>query len=171
MSTHVFESAGLGKAPFRYVGLNEAVTSTGRPGGSCDYCGTAIQYCCEIESADGKAFVVGCECVKKTGDKGLDKAIKAAKKEAILGKKLARVAAAKAIYADVAHVLDCQKHPNKYFASQGKTMADWVVWILENGGIAAKIDAAKEIEGAKMIADDMLAHSYGFDCIEAMENP
>jgi hypothetical protein len=70
-STHPFEKAGLGRAPFCCVGCREnwfEMPGFGRkPGGSCNYCGTGILYEYVIKSADGKSFVVGCDCVEKTG--------------------------------------------------------------------------------------------------------
>jgi hypothetical protein len=70
-TTHPFEKAGLGYAPFRCVGCREnwfEMPGFGRkPGGTCDYCGTGILYEFVIKSADGKSFVVGCDCVRKTG--------------------------------------------------------------------------------------------------------
>lgn len=82
---HKFEEAGLGKAPFQVVGVHEErgpkVTyidgircesgAPGQPVGTCDYCGTGIADCYEIRSSDGKEFVVGSDCVAKTGDAGL----------------------------------------------------------------------------------------------------
>lgn len=90
---HVFETAGLGLAPFRCVGMHITVgplnlpdgTQVGAPGqpmGHCDYCGTGILYNFDIVSADGKAFIVGSDCVYKTGDTGLRKAVDAKLKAA-----------------------------------------------------------------------------------------
>ncbi len=67
---HPFEVAGLGLAPFRFSGMSEKVyvACPGAPvqaAGSCDYCGTGIRYCCHVVSSDGKAFIVGCDCVRK----------------------------------------------------------------------------------------------------------
>lgn len=84
---HVFEKAGLGKAPFRCVGVTEKVGpitmpdgtqigSPGQPMGCCDYCGTGIKDCYVIQSSDKKQFVVGCDCVARTGDAGLIKSYK-----------------------------------------------------------------------------------------------
>lgn len=69
---HSFEQAGLGKAPFRCVGVTENVWTSGcgtitKAGGTCDYCGTGIRYEYHIKSSDNKCFVVGCDCVAKTG--------------------------------------------------------------------------------------------------------
>ena len=71
---HLFEQAGLGKAPFRFVAVRENVFRAGdciKAGGSCDFCGTGIRWECVIESADGHKHVVGSDCIHKVGDKGL----------------------------------------------------------------------------------------------------
>lgn len=78
---HVFERAGLGKAPFRISGFSESVfqatpDAPRQPGTICDYCGTGIMLVCHITASDGRAFKVGCNCVEKTGDSGLIKAYK-----------------------------------------------------------------------------------------------
>ncbi len=76
---HPFEKAGLGKAPFRYIGAvfqekmyGQAVVGnaggipiTTQPGGSCAYCGAYIINMFNIESSDGKVFHVGSDCVMK----------------------------------------------------------------------------------------------------------
>lgn len=74
---HPFEARGLGRAPFRCVGSYEdrgphyladgsQIGAPGQPMGSCDYCGQGIAHCFQIQSADGKTFVVGSDCVAKT---------------------------------------------------------------------------------------------------------
>lgn len=78
---HVFERAGLGKAPFRCVGMVEKVYQACQgapvqPGGSCDYCGNGIRYCFQVKGADGKLFEVGSDCVMRTGDAGLIRSYK-----------------------------------------------------------------------------------------------
>lgn len=86
---HCFEAAGLGKAPFVYLGCEYqeishgervlgsigGVAITTRPGGTCQYCGTAIVNLFRIRSSDGNEFIVGSECVLKTGDEGLIKLV------------------------------------------------------------------------------------------------
>lgn len=79
---HVFEKANLGKAPFRCVGVEKkmyqaCVGAPIQPGGMCDYCGNGIMFCFRIKSSDGKSFVVGSECVLRTGDAGLKKTVAA----------------------------------------------------------------------------------------------
>lgn len=69
-TVHPFEKSGLGRAPFRCVGVHEnfikhADGST-QAGGCCDYCGTGIRWEYMIRSSDNKGFVVGCDCVAKT---------------------------------------------------------------------------------------------------------
>lgn len=77
---HIFERAGLGKAPFRFVGMSVNVIQypdgSSKAGGSCDYCGTGIANECRVKSADGKLFKVGCDCILKAGDAGLLQAYK-----------------------------------------------------------------------------------------------
>jgi len=75
-STHPFERAGLGKAPFRCVGMSveqyQAIPGDPscpmQPGASCDYCGQGIMLVYRIQGVDGARFKVGCDCVRKTGD-------------------------------------------------------------------------------------------------------
>lgn len=77
---HPWEAAGLGKAPFRWLGCEVKVgpirianadgTTTeigaqGQPMGSCAYCFQGIAECHAIKSADGKVFTVGCDCVRR----------------------------------------------------------------------------------------------------------
>lgn len=71
---HAFEERGLGKAPFRW--LREIDCGSIRRGSTCDFCGTPIRYLEVILSSDGKEFKVGCDCVAKTGDKGLIDTVK-----------------------------------------------------------------------------------------------
>lgn len=66
---HPFEERGLGLAPFTFCGIEEKVCDLGnghtKAGGTCDYCSTGIRYACHIRSSDGRAFVVGTDCVRK----------------------------------------------------------------------------------------------------------
>jgi hypothetical protein len=77
---HAFEERGLGKAPFTFV--REIDSGSIKAGHTCDFCGTGIRYLEQIKSADGKVFHVGCECVCKTGDKGLVDTVKRAIRKA-----------------------------------------------------------------------------------------
>lgn len=87
VGTHVFEKARLGVAPFRFIGCEEKrgpirladgteIGADGQPMGTCDYCGQGIAICCSILSADGRKFVVGSDCVARTGDAGIIKGYK-----------------------------------------------------------------------------------------------
>lgn len=64
MNGHIFTEAGLGKAPFKVIGYEE------RPTG-CAFCGRGIKKVSIVKSSDGIVSSIGCECVKKSGDKGL----------------------------------------------------------------------------------------------------
>lgn len=87
---HPFEARGLGKAPFRLVGLvkqdmaygqvclNRAefdktgILLTTKPGGTCAYCGTYIVNMFQVRSADGREFHVGCDCAEKVAKASAD---------------------------------------------------------------------------------------------------
>jgi hypothetical protein len=102
---HVFEKAGLGRAPFRCVAVaslpspslaeanpeayNNALRDLPRGIGlgSCHFCGTAIMHNFIIESADDRRFVVGCDCVGRTGDAGLIQQVKRVRVEDRLAKR------------------------------------------------------------------------------------
>jgi len=91
---HKFELANMGKAPFKIVGffkLPSASSAEANPLsyqeqlkvmpkgfgiGSCTFCGIGLINNYLIESSDGKKSAVGCDCVKKVGDKGLTTQIK-----------------------------------------------------------------------------------------------
>jgi hypothetical protein len=80
VGVHKFEAAGLGKAPFRFVGLSENVIKhpdgSSQSGGTCDYCSNGIRHECWVLSADGKRFKVGSNCIEKVDDAGLYQAYK-----------------------------------------------------------------------------------------------
>lgn len=86
IGVHVFERAGLGKAPFKCVGFSvrkyQACPGAPiQPGGCCAYCGTGIMDCFEIKGsspteAGNATFIVGCDCVMRTGDAGLIRSYK-----------------------------------------------------------------------------------------------
>jgi hypothetical protein len=67
---HPFEASGLGKAPFRFVGVFEKAIQypdgTSQASGTCQHCGNGIRYCFEIEASDGKHSIVGSSCINKT---------------------------------------------------------------------------------------------------------
>lgn len=77
---HVFERAGLGRAPFKFVDFYVArycpAPGVVMCGAGCEFCGEGIMNVCVIEGADGKRFKVGTTCVEKTGDAGLIRAFK-----------------------------------------------------------------------------------------------
>lgn len=69
--SHRWELAGLGRAPFKCIGMSENVYTGGgraQAGGSCDYCGTGIRYEFHCVSSDGKKFKVGCDCIAHCHD-------------------------------------------------------------------------------------------------------
>ncbi len=144
---HIFEAAGLGKAPFSYVGMEEKAHSLGnghsKAGGTCDYCGASIRYCFNIRSSDGKKFHVGCDCVLKTDDTGLRKVVTAEKRKLEAAKKRQLRINAHKYVADALADLDARAvmadephpyaKPGGYF--QDRSFLDYAEFTLVNGGL------------------------------------
>lgn len=83
---HPFTVAGMGAAPFRFVGFyaipspalaeknpdgyNNALAAMPRGVGcgTCACCGMAITNNYIVRNSAGKLFAVGCDCIEKTGD-------------------------------------------------------------------------------------------------------
>jgi len=160
---HRFETAGLGLAPFKYVGFSERrgpitlkdgsqVGSPGQPMGTCDYCGQGIAICCEIVSSDGKRFIVGSDCVEKTGDKGITVVVKSAvnkmrsdKRKANDARKVAEHKAMVENDADVRALLASKPHPQQWRRDEGETLLDSVEWFLKNAGVSGNLKMARMI--------------------------
>lgn len=125
---HVFESAGLGVAPFRVSQFIEM-------GGNCAYCGTKIKLSCVVSDADGKTFVVGSDCVRKTGDKGIVKQLSdAEKRRRAEARKRAWVeeckffASAAETFRPIRAALEAQPHPR----IDGKVLSNYVDFLIAN---------------------------------------
>jgi|ERR1700738_1102613 len=155
---HPFEKAGLGKAPFRYVGVEAQEMSQGRrvlgsvggcevsttPGGTCAYCSHYILNMFIVESADGNRFHVGCDCILKVDAKlgvEVSKDVKKLKKD----REIARIKNAMENLPQ-AYSLKSQPHPNAYHAEQGKTLWHYVEWLFKNCGKSGQLRAARMVE-------------------------
>lgn len=167
MFEHPFEAAGLGRAPFRLVAIeerrgpipmldaegrptNSMVGSPGQPMGSCAYCATAIAECCIIRDADGKTFVVGNVCVYKTGDAALVDVTKREVNRRRLERKheldAARIERVRETIArdDVRAALAAKTSPNR----SDDTLLDWAEWMLTNAGTTGRIKVCRAVEKA-----------------------
>lgn len=141
VKVHPFERAGLGSAPFRFLGMRENVYSAcpghSQPGGTCDYCGTGIRYECVIGSADGRKFVVGTDCVRKAGDAKLVPLVASAERErkrkAREAKELARIQSAWRTFRAHRDAFSREPHPNIMLAKSGRTLADYVEFLNARG--------------------------------------
>lgn len=148
---HKFEAAGLGKAPYQFVGMTieHYQAYPGAPlqvGGSCDYCGQGIVNTFWFKSADGKKFKVGCDCFYKSNAKTklycqVEKAEREFKRNAKADRDQSVIAQAKAKFeADPAMFTD-KPHP----AYPSKTLRDYVQWMMLNAGTSGKLKVSKLI--------------------------
>lgn len=157
---HAFEVAGLGLAPFKFVGASENVITHGdgtqQAGGCCDYCFTGIRTECHVLSADGKRFKVGCNCIAKVGDAGLLKAYKQSpeyrkhQRDLRNARNAAKEANARAEVAvlifENAEVLVSRPHPYGFtdrVTGEKMTALDYVAWTFTNRGAANIINFVK----------------------------
>lgn len=145
INKHAFEVAGLGKAPFRFIGF-EYKTYKAHPdapeqcGGSCDFCGTAIKNFCYIESADGKRSKVGTNCISKVNETGIIKAYKSspewrAHQAAIRNHKSQK--SMEVLELLITDRLSAFPHPQgfKDFKTGAPlTLRDYALWMLDNAG-------------------------------------
>jgi hypothetical protein len=163
-TVHVFERAGLGKAPFRFVGavaqdighgvryLDRSMNLTTKPGGTCAFCGQYILNMYDVESADGRRFHVGSDCILRTGSAGLIKAVNKAvaklRREQRQARERANGAEMVALLADerVRATLATQSHPNAYRADKGESLLDWADWMAQHGGAKACASVLKMIK-------------------------
>lgn len=149
--THVFERAGLGVAPFTFVGCEHKTYQACpgapiQPGGACAYCGTGIVVHCIIRDANGREFAVGNECVRKTGDAGLRKDQNKALTAARHAREDARIAEGVAWAAEHRDALEsvCEKRGS---------LAEKIDWYMRNAGRSGKLRilayARKRLESAR----------------------
>jgi hypothetical protein len=152
---HVFETAGLGKAPYRFVGNERSIFQAVpgdpncpiQPGSSCDFCGQAIMDVYWLKGSDGRRFKVGCDCIGRAGDSGLKRAIAPAIRKANHERADARIAAAKLLLTeDVRAKLATMPHPIVP-AQTDKNLLGYVDWCFKCAGRAGKIKVARIIEG------------------------
>lgn len=132
VKVHPFERSGLGKAPFRFVGMKEKVHVAGdhvQAGGTCMHCGMGIRYCYWIESADGRQSYVGSTCIGKTGDARLVPLVESEERKRKRAQRderarLARVATRKSLESIRERAAQLP-HPNEHMAARGLTLADY----------------------------------------------
>lgn len=154
---HKFEAAGLGKAPFRFVGMETArdremeqmhraangMVFTTNYATGCDYCGQGIYDAFMVESSDGKRFKVGCECINKTGDAGLKRFVmdekNAKRRKAAAAKRVTKIEREKdllsAFQAGRCESLRGLPHPK----GRDGSAWDYVNWCIQNKFIGATV--------------------------------
>lgn len=158
---HPFEEAGLGKAPFRFAGAARVVYQAApdapvQPGGSCDYCMNAITNHFYVESADGRRFKVGSECIHKASDQDLskpvDRELRRLKREQRHANEARKIEELRGWLADpeIRARLKAQPHPHPSFTD--KTRLDWAEWMIDNSGNAGMLRVYRAIK--KEIGND-----------------
>lgn len=140
---HPFERKGLGRAPFRFLALR-------RESGGCAFCGRSIARSCLIADADGREFVVGADCVRRTcGGDGLsaevERELKHRKKQETAARHEARREACWSALRAHPDLLSDKPHPVRWRTNE--TARDEVLRLLR-GTQAARLKAFKLVEEA-----------------------
>ena len=161
---HPFEAAGLGKAPFKFIGIEAQDLRYGRailnraeyektsiavetkPGDSCAYCGQYIVNMYNVRSADGRTFHVGSDCIEKTGDRKLIDRAKVARLSRERVKREAKAVEVKgsleALLAspEARAKLAAAPHPKPqaWRAPEDNTLLAYIEWMAGNAGAAGR---------------------------------
>jgi len=154
---HAFEIAGLGKAPFKFVGYEyktyrSCADAPEQVGGSCDFCGQGIKHFCWVEDSEGKRFKVGPECIKKSNDNGIvkkykeDPNVRKLKREQRHAREKIKIEELKVIIEENKERLSNIDHPNSSSYFEDKTFLDYVEWMMSHAGNSGKIKMMKEIK-------------------------
>ena len=142
---HPFESKGLGRPPFSLKAVDFDAPQR------CQFCNQQIKRAFYVESSDGNTFVVGSDCVRKTGDPGLMaqsvKAIKDAKQKS----EEQRIALAEKRLA-ISGVRDQLSRFNSpgWSPNKDESALDWCVWMMANSGVSGKMKVARYLEAIQL---------------------
>jgi hypothetical protein len=164
---HVFEQAGLGQAPYKFKGVEQLrgpitleqhngvtvqVGAPGQPMGCCQYCSTNIAWLFWLESADGKIFYVGSDCIYKSGDVGLKAII-----DPILAKHEKELRDSRnKLLLDMFNNFVAEHgkptpwtlttpHPNYYRARLGETVGNYNEWVFKHAGTVKQAAMARKM--------------------------
>lgn len=177
---HPFEKAGLGLAPFRFVGFSTdygphhlvikganglpvevTVGAPGQPMSSCDYCGQGIGDVYHVKSSDGRSFKVGCDCIRKVGaDKmvanysAVEKEAKKVKNAAAKSRDGARADAASALVFDEGEKNDRVREvlaSRPHPTIDGLTLQDYVSFMFSQAGRSGQMKVVRIVE--KIVAE------------------
>ncbi len=170
---HPWEAAGLGKAPFQWLGVEVKygpiriaqadgttleIGAPGQPMGSCNFCGNGIAECHSILSADGRKFIVGCDCVRKVNAEGDKVRTKAERASLDLKNAKARKRAAAKSDASLARLKELLERPGyreamaakpsvyAWKAKDGATAWDDLEWLANQCGHSGRVRLIKRLE-------------------------
>ena len=179
---HLFETAGLGKAPYKFLRVevargpiffgNTQIGAFGQPMAACQFCGTAIVYKFFLRSSDGNEFWVGSDCIYKSGDLGLkniidpivhqhEKEIREAREKAIMAQWDAYFALHPNFFKN-----DTRPHPWHFRAARGETMGMYTEYCFRYSGPTKKARLAREflIAAGEINPKARKGHAKGQTC-------
>ena len=149
---HKFAIAGLGAGPYAFLGVTTAIfraapDAPAQPGTCCDYCGTGIMFVFHLRSSDGHSFKVGSDCIHKTEDTTLigeiAEAERAHRRQVTEDRETRQIAEFAPHLESFLASFVSEPHPNQFYASQGKTKADYLRFCWTNSGRSGRAQYAR----------------------------
>ena len=157
----------LGNGPFKYIGSYDlSIFKSGKDFeeimrhnpppklkdglGTCAHCGHPITHVMIVQNGDNELYGVGSDCVQKVYDSGdvraisqMQKDIRARKREQRHMRECKKIGELLPEYKKALTYLTLLPHINSYYASKGKTLADYFEFIVPNSAPSTKIKHMK----------------------------
>jgi len=118
--------------------------------GTCAHCGHAIMNIMIVRNGDGELFGVGSDCIRKVYADGdveqlskMERDIKTKKKVERMEREQAQFDKVMPEYTAALAKLANKPHPVDYYASIGKTLADYYEFVIRGSAISSKIKSMK----------------------------
>lgn len=156
-SAHPLTAAGLGLAPFRPACIQAWLDFTGGSLAAfavCNLCSAQITYPHCFQSADGRVFMLGCECALQVDDPTIRRAVQASERERSAAKRASKAAAVAAELsamledASIRARLAGMPHPQQHRAVRGESMLDSATWLAEHAGATGRAKLLRALRAA-----------------------
>lgn len=177
---HPFEQSGCGVGPFSCIGCHDA----GAMVSTCKHCGHDIRYEYQIRDSEGKRFIVGSDCVLKTGvtaingfkeqHKKMTAGIRAVQNQARVARKFQKVLDKQREWKTANAVLFAWMETQRF---QSNFISSLLSWIRTHGELtpgqqSAAVAAMKrhgEVQEARYVAQVARAESAPVVTVEEIE--
>lgn len=132
----------MGRAPFQFERYER------KPGETCAFCGRSIANLYFVRSEDGRSSPVGSQCVFKTSDLELHRAVRDQIRAMRKTTEAEQIDWAEDLIAqpDVQAALSRSPAPDPWRAQQGDTAGDWCRWMMAHSEKTGKLKVARFLQ-------------------------